>query len=286
MRALLRFELPSGRWLPCCKAAATAGLSVWFASATAADVRDRTRPVDLPNPGVTQSQASDITLTPTEAALRPIQTWIRSAGALDRSAKTVTALVSASDAQKIRVGQRVRSFPVNARTRMHQGRITALTSQAHGALVVATLAGDFEAGSAASTDAGSAARYLLEIVTEQGPYLSIPNVSIIDDGLERVVYLQRSGGEYLRRVIRTGLEGELYTQVLEGLSDGDLVISIGSFFVDAEQKLSAAGAAAMFGICSTTPGLEYSAVGASGLGRKSRLLGNQQQISKFFDRAK
>ena len=273
-----RFGLKAGAWLLHCKAGAGAGLGALLISANAADVRDRTRPVDLPHAGLTQSQASDITLTPTEASFRPIQTWIRSAGMLDGSTKTVTAIVSADDAEKIRVGQRVRAFAVNARTRVHQGRITAVATQAHGARVVATLAGD--------VDASSAARYLLEIVTERGPYLSIPNVSIIDDGVERVVYLQRPDGEYVRRAIRTGLEGELYTQVLEGLKDSDVVISIGSFFVDAEQKLSAAGAAAMFGICSITPGMEYSALGVSSLNRKSLVLGSQRKISELLDRRK
>lgn len=264
-------------WL-CRRVVATASLGALLVSANGADVRDRTRPVDLPGAGLTQAQSSDITLTPTDVSLRPIQTWVRSAGMLDGSAKTVTASVSTSDAEKIRVGQRVRAFAVNARTRMHQGRVTALTTQAKGALVVATLAGDL--------DAGGSVRYLLEIVTERGPYLSIPNVSIIDDGVESVVYLQRPNGEYIRRTIRTGLEGELYTQVLEGLMVGDVVISIGSFFVDAEQKFSAAGAAAMFGICSTTPGMEYSALGASSLNRKSRVLGSQRQISELLDRQK
>ena len=39
------------------------------------------------------------------------------------------------------------------------------------------------------------------------------------------------------RTIETGLEGELYTQVTTGLAEGDQVVSIGSFFVDADNKL-------------------------------------------------
>jgi hypothetical protein len=51
------------------------------------------------------------------------------------------------------------------------------------------------------------------------------------------VYVQRATGEYSARTIRTGLEGELYTQVTDGLAEGDRVVSIGSFFVDADNKL-------------------------------------------------
>lgn len=278
MSCLLPCPLKSGLALRSFKTAIAAGWVCLLLSAHAADVRERTRPADLAPAGVSESQAAEITLTPTETAFRPIQTWVRGAGTVDRTARTITALVSVGDAEKIRIGQRVRGFAVDARTRMYQGRVTTLTMRAGGALVVATLAGD--------VSPTGATRYLLEIVTEQGPYLSIPNVAIIDDGLERVVYQQRGPGEYVRRVIRTGLEGELYTQILEGLSDGDKVISIGSFFVDAEQKLNAAGAAAMYGICSTTPGMAYSALGTSSLSRKSRLLGSQRQISELLDRAK
>lgn len=268
----------------CCRrvAVVVAGaVMAWLLSidqARAADVRERTRPADLAPAALSASQAADITLTPTETAFRPIQSWVRSAGTVDRAARTVTAWVGAGDAGKLRIGQRLRGFAVDARTRMQQGRVSVLTRHAGGAWLVATFAGDI--------NPSGATRYLLEIVTEQGPYLSIPNVAIIDDGLQRVVYQQRGAGDYVRRVIHTGIEGELYTQVLDGLNDGDLVISIGSFFVDAEQKLSAAGAAAMFGICSTTPGLAYSELGANNLNRKSRVLGSQRQISELLDRAR
>jgi hypothetical protein len=46
-----------------------------------------------------------------------------------------------------------------------------------------------------------------------------------------------ASGEYMPRTIETGLEGELYTQVTTGLAEGDQVVSIGSFFVDADNKL-------------------------------------------------
>ena len=51
------------------------------------------------------------------------------------------------------------------------------------------------------------------------------------------MYVQHATGEYTARTIQTGLEGELYTQVVEGLAEGDQVVSIGSFFVDADSKL-------------------------------------------------
>jgi hypothetical protein len=34
-----------------------------------------------------------------------------------------------------------------------------------------------------------------------------------------------------------GVQGELFTQVLNGLQEGEQVVTIGSFFIDAEHKL-------------------------------------------------
>src|SRR5262245_31937117 len=46
-------------------------------------VRARTRLVQRSATAVTEEQASELTLTLTVAASRPIQTWVRTAGALD-----------------------------------------------------------------------------------------------------------------------------------------------------------------------------------------------------------
>jgi methionine-rich copper-binding protein CopC len=98
----------------------------------------------------------------------------------------------------------------------------------------------------------------MEIVVERGPYLSIPNVSIIEEGSDHVVYIQKQPGQYTPQVIKTGLQGELYTQVTEGLKDGDQIVSVGSFFVDAETKLKSADA-----MMAAMPGMDHSAMAAN-----------------------
>lgn len=192
------------------------------------DVRALTRLVHRANTAVTEAQASELTLTLTEAAVRPIQTWVRSAGTLDATQHVLTTFLRSPEAELVQVGQRARCFSVTSRTQMQQARITRVTPEAGGARVEATFA-------APGREKG--ARYVMEIVTERGPFLSVPNVSIIEEGGERVVYVQQASGEYSARTIHTGIEGELYTQVVDGLVEGDQVVSIGSFFVDADNKL-------------------------------------------------
>ena len=196
--------------------------------AKASDVRAQTRLFRRGSTAVTETQASELTLTLTEAAVRPIQTWIRTAGALDETRKILTTSLRSPEAELVQLGQRLRAFSVLSRTQMYQGKITRVTPQTGGARVEATLAAPAR---------NDVARYLMEIVVERGPYLSVPNVSIIEEGGSRVVYVQLATGEYSARTIHTGLEGELYTQVIDGLGEGDQVVSIGSFFVDADNKL-------------------------------------------------
>ena len=80
----------------------------------------------------------------------------------------------------------------------------------------------------------------MEIVVDRGQFLSVPNEAIIEEGDKHIVYVQQ-GGEYVPKEVRTGIQGELYTQVLEGLQANMPVVTFGSFFIDAEHKLKGTG---------------------------------------------
>ena len=79
--------------------------------------------------------------------------------------------------------------------------------------------------------------YVMEIVVERGPFLSVPNEAIIEEGEKHIVYVQHETVQYLPQEIHTGIQGELYTQVRDGLQEGAQVVTFGSFFIDAEHKL-------------------------------------------------
>jgi Cu(I)/Ag(I) efflux system membrane fusion protein len=80
-------------------------------------------------------------------------------------------------------------------------------------------------------------RYVIEIVTEPGEFLSVPNEALIEEGDHRVVYVQQEEGRYEPRVVQTGLQGELFTQVTGGAKEGEQVVTFGSFFIDSDFKL-------------------------------------------------
>ena len=207
----------------------------------AQNIRDHTRPAESDpararyrignnrkGTAVSDTQASDLTLTLNQVSVRPIQTWVRTAARIDKNGKLLTAYVQSPEAGYIKVGQRVRAFPTESKSSMFQAWVTKVVPQTGGARIDVTLS---------STGHPDGSNYVMEIVTERGEFLSIPNEAIIEEGTKHVVYVQRRAGQYDPVEVQTGIQGELYTAVAQGLKEGDQVVSFGSFFVDSEYKL-------------------------------------------------
>ena len=199
-------------------------------SAAAAGQRDRIRqaPRGDRSTAVTDSQASELTLTLTDAAVRPIQVWVRTAGAVDDARRSVTATVRGAERKRVKVGQRVRAFSPESRSRMYQATVTRVVQDVDAAAITVVLT---------APTLETSRHFILEIVTEEGEFLTVPNEAILETGGKRVVYVQQQDGSYVPREVVLGVQGELYTQVMDGLQAGDRVVTIGSFFIDAEHKL-------------------------------------------------
>ena len=197
-------------------------------SGAAQGVREHTRP-RARGTTVTESQAEALTLTLSPVSPRSIQSWIRTAGAIDKTGRVLTSSLSASDGALAKVGQRVRAFPPSSKSSMYQARVTRVVPRGRdGATVEAALV---------SPPRQNSVLYVMEIVVEREPLLSVPNEAIIEEGDRHIVYVQQGAGQYIPQEIHTGIQGELYTQVLDGVKDGDQVVTFGSFFIDAEHKL-------------------------------------------------
>lgn len=201
----------------------------------AQSIRDRTRPDAAPTT-LTESQAVELTLTLVRAEPTTLQTWVRTAGALDASDSTLEACVSGPNAGLVAVGQRVRAFPPDSKSSVYQANISRVEAREGCIEIEAELARPtFE----------RAPRYVMEIVVDRGEYFAIPNEAIIEEGDKQIVYKQHAPGEYMPVEIHTGLKGELYAEVTQGLEAGDMVVTFGSFFIDAEHKLKGTGQGGM-----------------------------------------
>jgi hypothetical protein len=192
---------------------------------------------------ITQAQAEELTLTVTQVAVRDVQTWVRASGTIDKTAKIITTFVSGPDAALVKVGQRARTFPVTSRYSMYQAFVVSVTPQ-NGPLDAARGGGVKVGVEIAATGRANTKDYVVEIVTTRGDFLSIPNEAIIEEGTSQVVYVKTPGGDYQPQTIQTGIQGELYTQVLGGVKEGNEVVTFGSFFIDSDYKLKGTTTAA------------------------------------------
>ena len=199
-------------------------------SASTQGIRDRIRQAPRATK-ITEAQASDLTLTLTSVAIRPVQVWLRTAGAIDGARKVISVHLTGKEATLVRAGQRARAFPVDSRSSMFQAFVTSVVPDKGGVTAVLQLS---------SIGWATTKGYVVEIVSDYGELLSVPNEAIIEEGATRVVYRQSADGQYEPTPVKTGVQGELYTQVTGGLKDGDQVVTFGSFFIDSEYKLKGA----------------------------------------------
>ena len=70
--------------------------------------------------------------------------------------------------------------------------------------------------------------------------LTVPTSAVIDSGTRQVVLLQQAEGRYAPRNVRLGSRSGDYVEVLEGLSEGEQVVTSALFLIDAESNLKAA----------------------------------------------
>ncbi|MBC8038211.1 MAG: efflux RND transporter periplasmic adaptor subunit [Rhizobiales bacterium] len=79
------------------------------------------------------------------------------------------------------------------------------------------------------------------IETARGtPVLSVPASAIIDSGLRQVAIVDLGEGKYAPRVVKLGRRGGDHVEILDGLKEGDMVVTKANFLIDAESNLKAA----------------------------------------------
>jgi YHS domain-containing protein/multidrug efflux pump subunit AcrA (membrane-fusion protein) len=87
----------------------------------------------------------------------------------------------------------------------------------------------------------------MELIKKEPGTLTISRSAVLDTGLRKIVYVEIEENLFMAKEIKTGFEAEGYVQVLEGLKEGEIVVSAGSFLIDAESKLGPGVAAQYYG---------------------------------------
>lgn len=76
--------------------------------------------------------------------------------------------------------------------------------------------------------------------------LAIPATAVLDTGIRRIVYIEKSVGQYVGKEVALGPKAGDYYPVLEGLEEGDRVVTSANFLIDSQSQLTG-GASALYG---------------------------------------
>ena len=70
--------------------------------------------------------------------------------------------------------------------------------------------------------------------------LVVPKEAVLDTGLRQLVFLDRGEGAYVPYPVKLGRRSQDDVEVLEGLKEGDRIVTSANFLLDAESKLASA----------------------------------------------
>jgi len=84
------------------------------------------------------------------------------------------------------------------------------------------------------------AAVLLSADMASAQVLAVPDSAVLDTGKRQVVLVERGEGRFEPREVKIGRRADGYTEVMEGVSEGDKVVVSANFLIDAESNLQAA----------------------------------------------
>ncbi|HEX9742794.1 MAG TPA: efflux RND transporter periplasmic adaptor subunit [Nitrospiraceae bacterium] len=70
--------------------------------------------------------------------------------------------------------------------------------------------------------------------------LVVPKEAVLDTGLRQLVFMDRGQGRYEPASVKLGRRSQDYVEVMEGLKEGDRIVTSANFLLDAESKLTSA----------------------------------------------
>jgi len=79
-----------------------------------------------------------------------------------------------------------------------------------------------------------------EIKIDGGRHLAVPEESVLDSGMRKVVFIDKGNGHFEPKEIKLGARMDGYYQVVAGLTEGERIVSSSAFLLDSESRLSEA----------------------------------------------
>lgn len=79
-----------------------------------------------------------------------------------------------------------------------------------------------------------------KIIVDLGKKLAVPEEAIMDTGERKLAFVLTAPGKYVPREVVTGQEAEGYYEIVEGLREGETVVTSANFLIDSESRLKSA----------------------------------------------
>lgn len=80
----------------------------------------------------------------------------------------------------------------------------------------------------------------IELKVALGKTLAVPNEAVLDTGIRQMVFLDRGNGLFEPREVKLGQRVDEYQAVLDGIQEGDRIVTSANFLIDSESSLKAA----------------------------------------------
>ncbi|TKB73225.1 MAG: efflux RND transporter periplasmic adaptor subunit [Nitrospira sp.] len=78
------------------------------------------------------------------------------------------------------------------------------------------------------------------IQTDAAKALVVPKEAVLETGLRQLVFVDRGQGKYEQTLVKLGRRNQDHVEVMEGLKEGDRIVTSANFLLDAESKLASA----------------------------------------------
>jgi Cu(I)/Ag(I) efflux system membrane fusion protein len=75
---------------------------------------------------------------------------------------------------------------------------------------------------------------------DRTPVTSVPTSAVIDNGTQQIILVSKGDGRFEPRSVKLGRRGEGYVEIVEGLGQGEEIVTTATFLIDAESNLQTA----------------------------------------------
>lgn len=152
------------------------------------------------------------------------------------SSSTVAFQIYENDLQYVRVGLGFKGFSSISGEEI-SGVITAVDPLADPSSRTVRVVGSIRKG---PKNLLAEASFSGEVVFETKDVLAIPESAVLHTGTSDLVYLFQNENKLTAKKVKLGLKSEGFYQVVDGISEGDLISSGPNFLIDSEAKIRGA----------------------------------------------